>query len=93
MVIPTVLFGCIPNYSTIGITSTVIIFILRALQGISVGGETSTALVYIYEEAPYVDALSSFQSFDCNRVSLCFIVLFIVSVYRAHMKGMWRDRV
>lgn len=52
MVIPTVLFGCIPNYSDIGIAATVIVFILRAMQGISVGGETSTALVYIYEEAP-----------------------------------------
>merc|ERR1719273_2534341 len=52
MVIPTVLFGCIPNYVTIGYAATVIVFILRALQGISVGGETSTALVYIYEEAP-----------------------------------------
>jgi len=52
MVVPTVLFGCIPNYSVIGYGATVIVFILRALQGISVGGETSTALVYIYEEAP-----------------------------------------
>jgi len=52
MVIPTILFGVVPNYSTIGYWATAIIFILRACQGISVGGETSTALVYIYEEAP-----------------------------------------
>ena len=52
MVIPTVLYGLLPNYSSIGITSTILVFVFRIIQGLCVGGEMSTALVYIIEEAP-----------------------------------------
>ncbi len=52
MIIPTVLYGFLPTYETIGIAATVFVFIFRITQGISVGGEMSTALVYIIEEAP-----------------------------------------
>jgi len=52
MVVPTMLFGLLPTYASIGITATVLIFILRLVQGLCVGGEMSTALVYVVEEAP-----------------------------------------
>eukprot|EP01084_Bolivina_argentea_P102802 184153_1 len=52
MIIPTMLYGILPNYSTIGIASTILIFLFRIIQGLCVGGEMSTALVYIIEESP-----------------------------------------
>ena len=50
MAIPTFLIGCTPTYSTIGWAATAIVFILRLLQGLSAGGEITTALVYIAEK-------------------------------------------
>ena len=52
MVIPTVLFAVLPNYSTIGVLATILVFVFRIVQGLCVAGEMSTALVYIVEEAP-----------------------------------------
>ena len=48
----TFLFGCIPNYDSIGVIATVLCFVFRMMQGICVGGEMSTAIVYIVEMAP-----------------------------------------
>eukprot|EP01084_Bolivina_argentea_P102803 184154_1 len=47
MIIPTALYGVLPTYSSIGITATVLVFLFRIIQGLCVGGEMSTALVYI----------------------------------------------
>ena len=52
MVVPTVLFGVLPGYASLGLAATVLIFLLRVVQGLCVGGEMSTALVYIFEKAP-----------------------------------------
>ena len=50
MTIPTILFGLLPTYNTIGITSTILVFINRFIQGLSMGD--ATAFVYIVEESP-----------------------------------------
>jgi MHS family proline/betaine transporter-like MFS transporter len=44
MALATMLIGCIPSYSTIGITSPVLLAILRALQGLAMGGEYGTSV-------------------------------------------------
>lgn len=44
MMIPTVLYAVLPSYSSIGITSTVLVFVFRVLQGLSCGGEMLSAL-------------------------------------------------
>jgi MFS family permease len=49
MGISTILIGCIPTYASIGITATVLLVILRALQGISVGGELPGGITYVSE--------------------------------------------
>lgn len=41
---------CLPTYATIGIASCYLIAVLRILQGISVGGEYSGALIYAVEQ-------------------------------------------
>jgi MHS family proline/betaine transporter-like MFS transporter len=52
MAVPTVLIGCMPSYATIGILAPVAIVLLRIIQGLSVGGEYTSSLVFLTEHAP-----------------------------------------
>ncbi len=44
--------GLIPDYNTIGIFAPILVFILRALQGLALGGEYGGAATYVAEHAP-----------------------------------------
>ena len=52
MAIPTFLMGLLPGYSEIGILSPILFVFLRVLQGISMGGEYTAAMVHVVEQAP-----------------------------------------
>ncbi len=52
MVVPTVLIGLLPTYAQIGAAAPVLLLLLRILQGLSVGGEYATSMVYAAEQAP-----------------------------------------
>jgi MHS family proline/betaine transporter-like MFS transporter len=52
MAIPTVLMGLLPTYATIGIAATFLIVILRMFQGMAVGGEFTSSIVFLAEHAP-----------------------------------------
>ena len=52
MAIPTVLIGLMPNYAAIGIAAPILIVILRMIQGLSVGGEYTSSVVFMVEKAP-----------------------------------------
>ncbi|MDR2781245.1 MAG: MFS transporter [Holosporaceae bacterium] len=52
MAIPTVGIGLLPNYEKIGILSPILLILLRAMQGISLGGEYAAAMVHLVECAP-----------------------------------------
>ncbi len=47
--IPTSLIILIPSYSQVGITSTVLFFIIQVVQGIGLGGEQGGSSVYLLE--------------------------------------------
>ncbi|CAK9027109.1 unnamed protein product [Durusdinium trenchii] len=51
MMCPTVFIGCLPTYAQIGGLSTALLVGLRLLQGIAVGGEYVSALVFSMEHA------------------------------------------
>ena len=46
---PTVLIGVLPTYHTIGITATILIIIVRVLQGLSMGGALTGSISFIIE--------------------------------------------
>lgn len=48
----TFAIGLIPNYESIGIFAPIIVFLLRALQGLALGGEYGGAAIYVAEHAP-----------------------------------------
>ena len=52
MAISTALMGVLPTYQSVGVLAPVLLVLLRLLQGVSVGGEFSTSVTYMVEEAP-----------------------------------------
>ncbi len=52
MAFPTLLIGILPGYDTIGILAPILLVLLRMLQGLSVGGEYTSSIVYLSESAP-----------------------------------------
>jgi MHS family proline/betaine transporter-like MFS transporter len=51
MAIPTFLIGILPGYATLGPAAAVLLVILRMIQGLSVGGEYTTSIVFLVEGA------------------------------------------
>ena len=52
MAVPTFLVGVLPGYQTLGVMAPVLLTALRVIQGLSVGGEYTTAMVFLVERAP-----------------------------------------
>ena len=52
MTLPTFLIGVLPTYEKIGIAATILIIVLRIMQGFSLGGERSSTLSILVEMAP-----------------------------------------
>jgi MHS family proline/betaine transporter-like MFS transporter len=51
MAIPTFLIGLLPGYATLGPLAAVLLVLLRMIQGLSVGGEYTTSIVFLVEGA------------------------------------------
>lgn len=52
MAVPTAAIGLLPSYEQIGITSTILLILMRMMQGFSLGGEFSTCIAYVVEHSP-----------------------------------------
>jgi MHS family proline/betaine transporter-like MFS transporter len=52
MAIPTFLIGVLPGYAQLGVLASVLLVLLRMVQGLSVGGEYTTSVVFLVEGAP-----------------------------------------
>ncbi len=50
--VPTLLIGLMPTYAVIGLWAPILLIVLRMLQGLSVGGEYSSSIVFLIEHAP-----------------------------------------
>ena len=48
----TFAIGLIPGYGTIGVFAPILVFLLRAVQGLALGGEYGGAAIYVAEHAP-----------------------------------------
>lgn len=51
MALPTVLIGLLPTYEAIGVAAPLSIVLMRIIQGLSVGGEYTSSLVFLVEHA------------------------------------------
>eukprot|EP00581_Thalassiosira_minuscula_P002089 CAMPEP_0183737108 /NCGR_PEP_ID=MMETSP0737-20130205/51056_1 /TAXON_ID=385413 /ORGANISM="Thalassiosira miniscula, Strain CCMP1093" /LENGTH=589 /DNA_ID=CAMNT_0025971305 /DNA_START=17 /DNA_END=1783 /DNA_ORIENTATION=- len=52
MAFPTFFMGCLPSYEKAGIISPILLVVIRALQGMSVGGQLMSSLVFTLENVP-----------------------------------------
>ena len=52
MAFPTFAMGCLPSYRQVGYWSTISLVIIRLLQGMSVGGQLISSLVFTLENVP-----------------------------------------
>ena len=52
MAIPTFIVGTLPGYEAIGLAAPILLTLCRMLQGLSVGGEYTTSVVFMVENAP-----------------------------------------
>ena len=52
MAVPTVLMGLLPTHSQIGIAAPIAVVLLRIVQGLSVGGEYTSSIIFLSENAP-----------------------------------------
>ncbi len=52
MAVPTFLVGLLPGYQTLGMAAPILLTLLRMIQGLSVGGEATTSMVFLVEQAP-----------------------------------------
>jgi MHS family proline/betaine transporter-like MFS transporter len=52
MAVPTFLVGALPGYHVLGVAAPILLTLLRMIQGLSVGGEYTTSIVFIVEHAP-----------------------------------------
>ncbi len=52
MAVPTFLIGILPGYHSLGVMAPVLLTVLRVIQGLSVGGECTTSIVFMVERAP-----------------------------------------
>ena len=69
----TFAIGLIPSYETIGVTAPIIVFLLRALQGLALGGEYGGATTYVAEHAP-ANKKGLFTSFIQTTATLGFFL-------------------
>ena len=51
MAVPTVMIGLLPTYEVIGVAAPVLIVLMRIVQGLSVGGEYTSSLIYLAEHS------------------------------------------
>lgn len=55
MIIPSFLIGCLPTFASWGIVSTILLLILRLIQGVAVGGEMVGSLIFTVEASEGVN--------------------------------------
>jgi len=51
MMVPTLTIGLLPTYQSIGVSATLLLLLLRVVQGVAIGGEAPGAWVFVAEHA------------------------------------------
>jgi MFS transporter, MHS family, proline/betaine transporter len=73
MSVPTFLMGLLPGYQTLGLLAPIALVLLRMIQGLSVGGEYTSSMVFLVERAP-VGHRGLMGAVACCGTTLGFLV-------------------
>lgn len=92
----TVLIGLLPSGETIGLAAPILLIVLRFLQGLAVGGEWSSAALFVVEHAPpnkrgfYSLAQTLGTTFGLLLATLTFLVIGLSISDAAFASWGWR---
>ncbi len=94
MSFPTSVIGLLPAYSEIGILAPFALVIIRMMQGISIGGETSGFMTYLMESVQDQKHKHLFGAIALSSTAfgifLGFVAVFICNFYFADIEYAWR---
>ena len=94
MSFPTSLIGLLPSYSEIGLLAPLALVIIRMMQGISIGGETSGFMTYLMESVPNQKRKHLFGAIALSSTALGiflgFVAVFICNFYFSDVEYAWR---
>jgi MHS family proline/betaine transporter-like MFS transporter len=94
MSFPTSLIGLLPSYSEIGLLAPLALVIIRMMQGISIGGETSGFMTYLMESVPDQKRKHLFGAIALSSTALGiflgFVAVFICNFYFSDVDYAWR---
>ena len=89
MSIPTSIIAFLPTYAQIGIVAPLILLLLRLLQALSVGGESTGAVIFVYEAYPF-----KYKGFVCSLLwamtGIGMILGSTVALYVNKHPDLWR---
>ncbi len=93
IVIPTMFIGLLPEYSSIGVWSTIILVLCRFMQGIFIAGEYDGAAIYVIEH------LGEKRKYTASSITRCtgFIGLLLgicaTNFFNSHIFPQWSWRI
>lgn len=93
IVIPTVIIGLLPEYSSIGIWSTIILIICRFMQGIFVAGEYDGAAIYVIEHLGPKFQFTASAVTRCTGVIGLLLGIGVTNFFNAHIFPDWGWRI
>lgn len=97
MAIPTAAIGFLPTYETIGLTSTIIMIIIRIMQGLSMGGALTGSISFVIEHTEKENrglfgsiAMASI----CTGILIGSLVLFLIkNIFSPEQFDLWAWRL
>jgi len=97
MAIPTATIGFLPTYESWGITSTILMIIIRMMQGLSMGGALTGSISFVIEHSPR-EQRGFFGSISmasiCAGILLGSVVLFAIkSIFSVEQFNDWAWRL
>lgn len=93
IIIPTLIIGLLPDYSILGVWSTIILVLCRFMQGIFIAGEYDGAAIYVIEH------LGPKYQFTASAITRCTGVIGLLSgigvtnFFNAHIFPDWSWRI
>lgn len=96
MSISTMGMGLLPTYASIGAAASILMVVLRLMQGFALGGELPGAITYVVEAAPERKSLASgiiFLFVNSGVVLAALMSLIIHSVLGANDTAQWGWRI
>jgi MHS family proline/betaine transporter-like MFS transporter len=83
--VPTLVIGLLPTYEVIGLWAPILLILLRMMQGLAVGGEYSSSIVFMIERSPsnqrgLIGSFSPMGAFLglLMGTAVCFVCLLIL---------------